>query len=162
MIKYSSFIFLLLFSSFIISCSGNNNDNDINVKAEEIMMPMSSYDLPCAEVNLYNKTIRRDTLVDVNRLNVDSVIKGLNWRYDNFGLVKQKMSGDTIYLFIQNSKYLAEEIGTTGAEEYIADVVANITAVKGVNFIYLSFKGGAHASPGLYGRDMLDDLKEIK
>jgi len=162
MIKYSSFIFLLLFSSFIISCSGNNNDNDINVKAEEAMMPMSSYDLPCAEVNLYNKTIRRDTLVDVNRLNVDSVIKGLNWRYDNFGLLKQKMSGDTIYLFIQNSKYLTEEIGTTGAEEYIADVVANITAVKGVNFIYLSFKGGEHASPGLYGRDMLDDLKEIK
>jgi hypothetical protein len=156
---------LILLASFLVysmvSCSGCGQDSEEGA-ADSALAPLSSFDLPYAEVNLYKKTMRRDTTVDTARLDIDSLIKGLNWRYEKTGLQKVKIGGDTVYVTLQNSKYLSEEMGTSGAEEYIADVVANLTCLAGIHYVNFMFPEGEHASPGVYGRDVLDDLKETK
>lgn len=159
------YLIIALFSCFLIysmiSCSGCGQESEQEA-ADTAMGPLSSYDLPYAEVNLFKKTMRRDTMVDTTRLDVDSLIKGLNWRYENTGLQKLKMGGDTLYVTLQNSKYLSDEMGTSGAEEYIADVVANLTCIAGIRYVNFIFPEGEHASPGVYGKDVLDDLKEVR
>lgn len=150
----------LFFIYSMISCSGcgeNAGEEIVDSTAE----PMSSYDLPYADIDMVKKIFRRDSAVDISRLNIDSVIKGLNWRYENTGLQKLKVSGDTVYVTLRNNKYLSEEMGTTGAEEYIADVVANLTCISGIGYVNFIFPEGEHASPGVYGKDVLDDLKEV-
>ena len=86
-------------------------------------------------------------------LNADSLIKGLNAHYENIFLEKIKISGDTIYTFIKNASYLTDQMGSTGAEVYVADVVLNLTAVPGIKFVNIQLQQGSHMQPGVWSLD---------
>lgn len=60
---------------------------------------------------------------------------------------------DTIQIQVNNSEVLTEQLGTFGAEEYIATVVINLTELDGINSVYLEFDEGSHAMPGTYKRE---------
>ncbi len=94
--------------------------------------------------------------------NADTLIKGLNQLYENVFLEKIKTSGDTIYTVIKDAAYLTEQMGTTGAEIYLADLVLNLTAVAGIKYVNLDLAEGSHMQPGVWSPDNFKKYKEIK
>ncbi len=94
--------------------------------------------------------------------NADSLIKGLNELYENIYLEKIKISGDTIYTVIKNATYLAEEMGSTGAEIYVADVVLNLTSLSGIKYVKIDLAEGSHMQPGVWGPSNFTKYIEAK
>ena len=76
----------------------------------------------------------------------------LNTTYPELKLSIKNTSGDRLFLNLENGKYLTEQIGSTGAESYLGEVVYNLTEVAGIDFVNINFKQGDHAQPGTYSR----------
>jgi hypothetical protein len=63
-----------------------------------------------------------------------------------------KISNDTIFVKIHKSKILTQQMGTTGAEEYLSIATYTLTELSTINFVNFDFELGDHASPGTYSR----------
>ena len=94
-------------------------------------------------------------------LNADSLILGLNQLNENVFLTKVKVSGDTIYTEVKDSQYLAEGMGTTGAEIYLADVVLNLTEIPGINYVNIQMQEGSHMQPGTWSKESFAKYKPV-
>ncbi len=104
----------------------------------------------------------RNTAAGPSLQNADTLIKGLNELYENVYLEKIKISGDTIYTKIKDATYLAEQMGSTGAEIYVADVVLNLTSVKGIKYVNIDMEEGSHVQPGVWSLDNFSKYTEAK
>lgn len=114
------------------------------------------------EMNFDNETLDKNAEFVTSNLQVDSIIKGLNYRFRDIPIEKVKLSGDTLYAKITNSKYLSEETGSTGSSAYIAEVVVNLTSVADINYVNLGFKQGDHATPGVYAKKDFQKFQVLK
>ncbi len=94
-------------------------------------------------------------------LHVDSLLLGLNQLNENVFIEKLKISGDTLYTEIKDSQYLGEQMGTTGAEMYLADVVLNLTEVPGVKFVNIQMEERSHIQPGTWSKENFAKYKPI-
>lgn len=94
-------------------------------------------------------------------LQVDSLIKGLNEFHENVLLEKVKQSGDTLYTTIKDAEYLTQQMGSTGAETYLADVILNLTAIPGVKYVNIDLKAGDHMNPGTWSADNFKNYKQV-
>ncbi len=83
----------------------------------------------------------------------------LNKNYPDIHLDFVKISHDTIYVKIPDSKVLANQIGDTGAENYLASTTYTLTEMKDIHFVNIDMKAGDHAEPGVYKRD---DFKSLR
>ncbi|MFT3979160.1 MAG: hypothetical protein QM687_01735 [Ferruginibacter sp.] len=92
--------------------------------------------------------------------NVDSLIWGLNEYYENVYLEKIKQGGDTLYTAIRDNKYLGSQMGTTGAEIYLADVVLNLTSVPGIKYVHIDMDTADHIEPGTWSIGNFKNYKE--
>ena len=63
-----------------------------------------------------------------------------------------KISLDTIYVKINNSMFLTQQMGTTGADEYMSVTTFSLTELKGIKYVDYDFEEGDHANPGTYSR----------
>ncbi len=108
----------------------------------------------------YTKEYNRDFKQEI--LQADSLIKGINEMNEKVLLEMVKMSGDTIYTEIKDSEYLGNQMGSTGAEIYVADVVINLTELPGVNFVNIQLKEGNHVQPGTWSKKNFEKYKSIK
>lgn len=95
-------------------------------------------------------------------LDADSLIKGINEMNEQVLLEKVKISGDTIYTEIKDSQYLGNQMGSTGAEIYVADVVLNLTAVPGIKYVNIQLKEGSHVQPGTWNKKNFEKYKPIQ
>jgi hypothetical protein len=80
------------------------------------------------------------------------LIRRINELYPEITVIFKKVSNDTIFISLKNSRYLTQQMGSTGAQGYLAAVTYNLTEVKNLNFVDVSFKPGDHAMPGTYTR----------
>lgn len=83
----------------------------------------------------------------------------LNKNYPDIHLDLVKTSHDTIYVKIPDSQKLANEIGDTGAENYLASATYTLTEMKNIHFVNIDMKAGDHAEPGVYSRDDFKNLR---
>ncbi len=165
------FIFITL---FIFSC--NNNDNaktsidkfDSSIISNKDTIPTDTLKsmiigtaLYVWSVDIENKTKKRNPYLKTSYLNVDSLIKGFNITYPGIELEKIKFSGDTLFTKINDSRYLTDEIGSSGADLYISTVVLNLTAIKAIKHVKIDFKEGSHASPDVWTKEDFNYYKEI-
>jgi len=72
-------------------------------------------------------------------------------------LVLLKISNDTAYLKIPEATHLTQQMGSTGAQLYLAQVIYNLTEIPGIRFVNLDFEEGDHAAPGTYTRESFKD-----
>jgi hypothetical protein len=94
----------------------------------------------------------RSRPIPADSLTAGNIIQTLNQMYPEIKLSVTKVSNDSIFIKIKNSKYLTNQSGSSGAEAYLAEVTYNLTELKGINFVYFNFKEGNHAAPGTYSR----------
>lgn len=92
-------------------------------------------------------------------LTVEKMILLINDNWDSVRMNYVRVSHDTVFVSIPNSEYLTQKIGSTGAESYMATTTFSLTEMKGIRHVSYSFKGGDHASGGVFTRD---DFKNFK
>jgi hypothetical protein len=80
------------------------------------------------------------------------IVQMFNETYPEIPLTVTKISNDSVFINIRNSKYLTQQMGSSGAEAYLAELTYNLTEISGINFVDIKFKVGDHASPGTYSR----------
>ena len=164
------FSFLLL--AFIFSCSNSANDKAVNDSARIQELPADSNEADIVElgkedfyvweVDNDKKIIKRNPLITDQYLNADTLIIGLNEMFPKVKLEKLKQSNDTLYTQIKDATFLTEQMGSSGAEFYIAQAILNLTSVKGVKYVSIDFEMGSHASPDVWSRENFKDYKEVQ
>ncbi|MEO8960752.1 MAG: hypothetical protein ABI325_02660 [Ginsengibacter sp.] len=87
------------------------------------------------------------------------LIDVLNKNFPDVHLDLVKISHDTMYVDIPDSKRLSTGIGDTGAENYMASATYTLTELKNVKFVNFKFPPGDHAEPGTYSRN---DFKRLR
>ena len=155
-------IFLVLgLVSGIASCNTKTSEKD-EVKADSTsvvtkadssgIITDSHYFWAADLVPKEGLVMKRESPVSKDSLSSDYMISRLNAIYPDVKLELIKSSGDSVFLKIKKSTYLTQQMGSTGAEAYLAEVTYNLTEVKDINFVDIRFKKGDHASPGTYSR----------
>ena len=111
-------------------------------------------------VDDYNKTksqVYKDT---VEVTDPKSVVNGINSIYPDIHLEYIKQSNDTVYATIDSAFSFTNDMGSSGASEYLSTVVVNLTTLKNVNYVNLDFPEGSHASPGVFAKSAFEKYKE--
>lgn len=80
------------------------------------------------------------------------VIGSLNAQYPDIQLTNPVLNRDTLMLRIPKSDYFTNQIGSSGAAQYLAQAIINLTSVPGIKFVKIDFEMGSHASPGVWSR----------
>ncbi|MEO6894444.1 MAG: hypothetical protein ABI136_05360, partial [Ginsengibacter sp.] len=60
---------------------------------------------------------------------------------------------------IPDSQKLTNQIGDTGAENFLASATFTLTEMPGIHFVYIDMQTGDHAEPGVYSRDDFKNLR---
>ena len=71
-------------------------------------------------------------------------------------LILVSVRNDTAFLKMENDYRLTEEMGSTGANEYLAILVFTLTEFESIECVHLDFEEGSHAIPGTYSRRDFD------
>ncbi len=96
----------------------------------------------------------------IDSLNTTFILNHLNAEYPKIALMFKKISSDTIFVKINKSRYLTEQLGSTGADIYMTQVTYDLCELKGISYVNFDFKEGDHAAPGTYSKtDFLNVLK---
>lgn len=90
--------------------------------------------------------------VATDSITAPNIIHMLNEVYPEIPLQLDKVSNDTMFVKISNSKYLTQQMGSSGPEVYMADVTYNLTEIAGINVVSIKFKKGDHAQAGIFSR----------
>jgi len=151
--------------ALIVSCNQSKTDQEVeqadspvvNVQENtttiriEAMLPWT------VDANEGTKTRNKET--EGKELAADSIISAINQNYPNVLLEKIKQSSDTIYLEVKESTFLTQQMGSSGPAQWLAEVVINLTSVRGIKFVDIQLEQGDHAGPGTW---RIEDFKSIK
>jgi hypothetical protein len=76
----------------------------------------------------------------------------LNPAYESPGLALEGVVGDTAVVSLAQAEVVTEQMGSTGAQCYLAGVTFSLTSVEGIDHVRFDMKEGSHGSPGRYDR----------
>jgi hypothetical protein len=114
----------------------------------------------------YDEGTQRMTLIErqgnSDKLSQREVVELLNEKHRKIKLDLLKSSNDTVFLKIKNATNLTQEMGSAGAQAYLAEVTFSITKVKGIQVVDLLFEEGDHAMPGSYKREDFSEFKVVE
>lgn len=164
---------LFMFLVVMMGCTGSDTSNNEPVETDTLTETDSAVDSSETGQTITNIPSLWDVEVlsdhseklqqpadnKIATLSPVQLISALNESNSGISLNFKKISNDTIYVDIPEANYLADQVGSTGAYNYLATVVFNLTELNKIKFVNLSFKGGEHAVPGTYSRD---DFKRLR
>ena len=166
-------LFLFLVSVLLFSC-GSDNDSKEEVVYQTERDTAVVADNPDTTVKIINSKIfwsvqpnmqnekremKKPATVAINTFAPQQLLDSLNTIFPDMQLVLNKIGHDTLYVRMPQSTRLTNNIGDTGAENYLATVVYNLTELPGIKYVNLNFIPGNHAEPGVYSRD---DFKKMQ
>lgn len=73
----------------------------------------------------------------------------------------QKIERQTADIQIANDQYLTQNMGSDGAQDYLAEVTFTLTENPGIKAVNFLFNVGDHAMPGLYTRESFTAYKIV-
>lgn len=154
-------IAIILFVACNNDASKDDNPlGDTTFTEEEIALPpaplpwISDFDTVKNEFYL-----KQQRAIEPGSLTAEALINDLNAAWENVKLQFLKISNDTIYVAIPDSEFLGQQMGSAGAQAYMASTTYNLTELKGVNYVNYSMKTGDHASPGTYSRKSFENYR---
>lgn len=168
-IKLASVIIILC---LIFGCNSNNNKKEetIHETTTDTVSASASSDTAKTIVNhtmiwsvqpegRNNEKLKAPQNVKLDTLSSTQLVQLINNNFPDIHLDLVKISHDTVYVKIPDSKKLANEIGDTGAENYLASATFTLTELKNIKFVNIAMTPGDHAEPGVYSRD---DFKRLR
>ena len=159
--------------SFFIACNSNKNEEINNLQEKEVIDTVSNNNSVDSTRTIVNRSMiwtvqqestKKDKLkapdsTQLSTFSPSQLIDLLNQNYPDIQLNFVKTSHDTIYVKIPESKKLTNEMGDTGAENYLASATFTLTELKNIRFVNINMKAGDHAEPGVYSRE---DFKSLR
>lgn len=98
-------------------------------------------------------TIIQNRKVEPNELNYENLIGQINAKYNpKVQLDFIKIKRDTLFVKIDNSSYLTQQMGSAGAYEYMISTTFVLTELPNITQVNFQFELGDHANPGTYNR----------
>jgi hypothetical protein len=94
----------------------------------------------------------RGTKLDSISKSPYELIEILNKRSDKCKIEYIDITEDTITIRLLNDEYLTEQMGTCGADCYMAETIFTLTESDMIQFVRFEMDYCSHASPGLYCR----------
>ena len=164
---------LLCGMSLLFACNSNKKETVKTPTEQEITDTVSSANSADSMKTIINRSmiwtvqpqdsdkqkLKAPDSLQIKNFSSAQLINLLNENYPDIHLDFIKISHDTIYVKIPDSKVLANQIGDTGAENYLASATYTLTEMKDVHFVHIEMKAGDHAEPGVYTRD---DFKRLR
>jgi hypothetical protein len=149
---------LIIFA--VASCKTKQVDKKLNIdtlvsviKADSGNVKEDSHYFWTSELDSRLGLIMKKTFpVKNDSLNAGNMIQMLNKAYPEIRLEFIKVSNDSIFVRIRKSSYLTQQMGSSGADAYLAEMTYNLTELNGINYVDIRFPEGDHASPGVYSR----------
>lgn len=93
------------------------------------------------------RNANNDTLTP---LGIENII---NMTWPKVQIKFEEIKNDTIRISIPDSEVLTQQMGTSGADQFMISTTYSFTELKGINYVKFEFEIGDHASPGFYSRD---------
>lgn len=154
------FLLLFILVASIYSCSGNKDeqnsisDSVINTVSADSNLVTSdqSYFWSMEDNGKGDLDLKKIRPISADSLNYNSILSMLNAIYPEVKMDVKRLSHDTLYLKTNNSKYLTQQMGSTGSFNYLKEVTYNLTEVNNIHYINFDFVEGDHAQPGTYSR----------
>jgi hypothetical protein len=142
------------------SCNTKQNDENENrmdsvanvVNKDSINTSMDTHFSWIAEIGDEGIVMKRSAPLTKDSLHPQKLINKFRSMYPDILLSLDKLSNDSIYISIRKSSYLTQQMGSTGAEAYLAELTYNLTEIPGIAYVNMDFKPGDHAMPGTYSR----------
>lgn len=169
-----TYIYILAFLFVLYGCGGSNDNQEeaaapeVTVDSGEVEMEtdqgMTIVNKPSLWTVEFENSSQKEKLhkpegTNIESLSPNDLVSLLNQSHEEIPLQFEKISHDTLYAKISNSQYLTQQIGSTGAYNYLASVVYNLTELPNVKYVKLDFDEGDHAAPGVYTRE---DFKTLR
>lgn len=159
-------IFLYTSLLFLIACNNEGAEKEIPtdtvVVAEETpqlpldrLLWISDYDT--LRNQFYLKQQRKIKKTD--SLSVTTLISDLNAAWDNVTLIFVKASHDTLYVAIPDNQFLGQQMGSAGAQAYMASTTYSLTELKGIRYVNYDMPPGDHVTPGTYSRKDFENYR---
>lgn len=96
--------------------------------------------------------LKRGLMLDSISKSPNELIEILNLRPTKCKIDYIDIIRDTIKIKILDDEYLTEQMGTSGADCYMAETIFTLTENDLIKFVRFEMDYGSHASPGLYSR----------
>ena len=157
----------------VAACNSNNNEPVKTPPEEEVTDTVSTEPSADSMRTIVNRSmiwtvqpqdssrqkLKAPDSTQIKTMSSAQLIDLLNQSYPEIHLDFIKISHDTIYVKIPNSNRLTNELGNTGADNYLASATFTLTELKNIKYVNIDMKAGDHAEPGVYSRD---DFKELR
>lgn len=158
---------------FVAGCSSGTDETEEVVEEEVIDTPAIS-DVDEPGITVTNKPslwtveyedqsnsekLKKPEDIGINSLSVADLITALNENFTDIQLKLNKISHDTIFVTIPESDVLTQQMGSTGAYNYMATTVFNLTELDDIKYVKFDFNEGDHSSPGVFSRE---DFKVLR
>lgn len=160
---------LTLFLGSIVICSCQSDRKEVREKDQEVpevrtpevtaedpRAPKMPYETMVDEQSGQTKLVHSDSL---SRLTPQQIIEAANIKYPQVRMTLVKVKRPTVFVRIADASYLTQQMGSAGAEAYMAEVTFSLTSIKGITQVDFNFQEGDHAGPGVYTRENFADLK---
>ena len=166
-------LIISIFSIFLLSCNSENNNKE-EVVYESFRDTASSSQAEDSSLSVINRPslwtvemqedaksekLKKPSDEKIKLLSVDQLVSALNNNFSDVQLRFDKISHDTMFVNIPESEKLTQQLGSTGAYNYMATAVYNLTELNQVKYIHFDFKPGDHAVPGTFSRE---DYKQLR
>jgi hypothetical protein len=161
-------IFLAAFLFPVIACGDNDSAaiddadtvdtvlmvSDADLAPPDRLMWISDFDTVNGEFFLHQqRKVSKDSLTPAK------VIGYVNAAWDNIVLEFDRIGHDTIYVNIPESEFLGQQMGSAGAQAYMASTTYNLTELRGVQYVHYSMSPGDHVSPGTFSRKSFENYR---
>ena len=78
--------------------------------------------------------------------------KALNPEFEPPGLALEGLDGDTAVVSLARSNVVTEQLGSSGAQCYLAGVTFSLTSFESIDHVRFDIKEGSHGGPARYDR----------
>jgi hypothetical protein len=102
--------------------------------------------------------LKHNAASDVSQFTVQDMIDAINFKYPKVLLKQDGIKSDTLKVSINDASFLTQQMGTAGAESYLAEATFALTELKGIKAVTFSFREGDHAVPKTYSRKDFQDF----
>ncbi len=162
--------YAILFSLLIIFVACNNSDKLVSPDEKITVISADSSSQDSSKINnrtdaiwtyKFDSTIQdykpfKQRAVLKDTLTAQMICSILNHTWPDIQVLVLKSSNDTLFVSIPQSDYLTQQMGTTGAMEYMVTATYSFTELKGIKYVSFDFNEGDHAVPGVYDRTSWD------
>lgn len=163
----------IFLGSAIVACNSNDNQKEdvtkepipdtaatITHSPDSLQTIINTSPIWTVEQEVQGKEkLKKPGTVILDTLSSATLVKMINDNFPDIKLELVKVSHDTAYVKIPESIRLTDQMGDTGAENYLASATFTLTETKNIKYINFSFKRGEHAEPGVYSRENFKTLQ---